>query len=346
MQGLRLGVLSGTLLLLAGAVVGCPAIHGDLCSTIACGDTLSDAGDAQPDVVDVPDADVDFCAWDRETAKSHAVAACARLVSCQGGFGDTTAGSPTGACIAQALMAYDCTVARVRPVRGATRAYWDCLWRARTCEAIDRCVFGKSAPLCPSGPNSGCSDNKVHVSCASNGAIARGNPCVATGRTCANTAAVGYCTGTSGLTCADTGCEGTQLHACDSGDAGVPLDRGFDCASFGAETCVDTAVGPACRVFSDRVCTPTKEVTCTGDVARGCPSGLEEEVDCAGLAGTSCTPTSTGDGWDVSRACGKTQCSGDACAGDTLQACVRGSVVPVDCTSLGLKACAYGACAP
>ena len=109
MNWCRNGVLLGAVLLLtAGVVIGCPSIQtGDVCGHILCGDG------AVIDAADGSDAEVDFCRWDRRIAQANAVEACTRLVTCQGGFGDTTNANATGACIANAILAYDCTAAPV-----------------------------------------------------------------------------------------------------------------------------------------------------------------------------------------------------------------------------------------
>jgi hypothetical protein len=142
--------------------------------------------------------------------------------------------------------------------------------------------------------------------------------------------------------CTGVACDVTKLRDC-SGGMGV---LGVDCAFLGGSDCVTTNAGPACVAAGD-ACAATAEVTCAAGVARGCPSGRGETVDCNALLGlptgapSACIATSTGAAWDVSRACQVADVGGcrESCDVTNLNACARGVPVSVDCSALGLDTC-------
>jgi hypothetical protein len=300
----------------------------------------------------------DFCQWDAATARALAARACAWLGACAGPLGSNAFGE----CLVNATLAFDCTANPNRPVLGATHAFWDHLWRASSCDGVTTAVE-------PASPRDTCGASGFpYVSCevganastriacpeGDGGTDLGREDCAALGQTCVVVGSGAVCAGSAG-SCGDAGgpfCEGTELHDCDS-DAG--LDLGVDCADFGAGTC---ASEEACVALGDAGCPPTTEVSCSGDVASGCPSGVPEQVDCSQVLGAtgSCNPAADGRGWDVSRACSVGPCGADSCAGTVLQSCARGAPVTLDCAQVGLGGCGliqfpgdpnqYAACGP
>ncbi|HWL88623.1 MAG TPA: hypothetical protein VNO21_22625, partial [Polyangiaceae bacterium] len=161
----------------------------------------TDFGDAGTPVPPPP-ADVDFCSWDSTTALGHAVESCTRLIACESGFG-TGSPSAVGECVKNALQAYDCTIAPNRPVQRQTQAFWQCLWKARTCSSDPQglntldCVY-PGAFLCGNSDYTTCGQDagtNVRVQCQTSGSTGLTDPCVSTGRTCDQANTGGLCTG-------------------------------------------------------------------------------------------------------------------------------------------------------
>ncbi len=286
----------------------------------------------------------DFCKWTTKEAADRATEACTRLAACDSPVGNNA----TGACIANATLAYDCLANPNFQVKGASHAHWDRLWQAKTCEDVDRAIFGGKASTCvimkDRLPFTTC-DRLARVDCQVTDHRLFGESCAASGRACDQVDGGGSvdCTGTDGHQCIDTRCDATRIHVCS--EAGV--DNGFDCTSFGAGTCAySDDAGPACVPSgTTTACTASGAVTCDGNVAVGCPTGTEVRVDCAALTGR-CAPTKGGKAYDVSRACTIARvndaggCSDDVCSGTQLIACVRGAQsTPIDCQALKLGAC-------
>lgn len=291
----------------------------------------------------------DFCTWKPAEAASRATEACARLAACDTPVGNNS----TGACIANATLAYDCLANPNYPVKHAAHDYWDHLWQAKTCDEVDKAIFGGKANPCAIMPGATAftlCDRFARVDCEVSGSRLFGESCAASGRTCdAVGSSSGDCTGTDGHKCTSTRCQSTRIHVC----ANSGVDNGFDCASFGAGTCTDSDAGggPACDPSgTTTACVATPAVSCEGNVAVGCPTGLEVRVDCTNITGR-CTPNALGSGntFDVSRACtipkavtdgGAGGCTDDLCQGAQLVACVRGAQsLPIDCAALKLGGC-------
>ncbi|WP_394850691.1 hypothetical protein LZC95_24940 [Pendulispora brunnea] len=315
------------------------------------------------------DKPINFCEWDQGTAALRAEHACTMLLSCQKGFA-ADAPNALGECMRRAIMAYDCQVAPNRPVKGKTRAFWDCLWRAKTCVAQDPTKENDVAECFKlddgSSPPTGCQqrdtdyvtcEGPLRAQCRAHSPQAEFDPCVATGQTCAVLPGNKVvCAGSSNGACASPGCDTTRLHTCS--DGGMPQDHGVDCANFGGEACmVASDAGPACKLSAPplpdggapepdasagEACPPSGQVVCAGGTARGCPTGIWETVQCEhmGLACTT-TPADVGDAFDVSRACGnRTAACPDDCDGEKLVACIRGAKLgAIDCANHGLGKC-------
>jgi hypothetical protein len=309
----------------------------------------SDAGDAtlaQDQTAPAIDAgQIDFCALDLDEAKRKARTACALLAACETPVG----ANATGRCLERALPAIGCTAARGQRVSGIALDYYRCLSRAKSCPEIEACVFGsKPAPTCGAVGEGGitqCLDS-TRVDCPSSGVKAAGESCAGAGRICSGEGSyLGACTGSGGLhACTRTGCEGTRLHLCADGgkpDAGT-RDDGFDCAPFGAGTCIEGTGLAACAPFASDGgaigCTPTADVLCiSGSVAQGCATGTQESIDCALFEGTCHPDAGRARAWDLARACDESPdaggCSEDRCGATGLTACVRGHRIEIDCAA-------------
>ena len=332
-----------------------------------CGDLLHSTDFTSDKTDTINTAPVNFCQWSLGEAQEHAVHACTMLLSCQNGL-SADAPNALGECIKRANLAYNCNVAPNRPVNGDTRKLWDCLWRAKSCVAPDptkendvascmKNADGNPPPaLCGEKAGFVRCDGPLRTECRTANAPGNFDPCVASGRTCVSTGDKTSCAGSSNPACTKTGCEGTKLHWCV--DGGPPQDHGVDCADFGAGVCDDPGDGgnPTCRLSppplpdagpaapdasAGPACTPTPKVQCEQNVAIGCPSGIQERVDC-GLLGLPCTTTEGGDAFDVARACGSpaATCT-DSCVGTKLHVCLRGGrdELEIDCKAHGLKDC-------
>ncbi len=317
--------------------------------------------DAGPSESGLDAAPYEICAPSPAEALTLAKRSCALLSACESPIGDNA----IGRCLPNAIVAYDCSVSPLRPNAGAAVAYWSCLAQAtalpdtdKACAAVHTCIYPEGVSTCPAtGAFTSCPGAvAARGDCESAGREPPSETCAATGRTCtANGPSEAYCTGGAGLGCTGARCAGTQLRAClgpgaitlPDGGKGT-LDEGFDCAAYGGGTCVQNATTASCKPASDKVCSPTANVKCEGNVAVGCPSGFEERVDCAALTGiknvtslprSTCSASTGGRAWDVSRACGisgsdgGSGCGRDECSGEKLVACVRGVQVTIDCAA-------------
>jgi hypothetical protein len=301
-----------------------------LAALVACGDVLHSTSDIRTACeIDAGQAGcgpsvVDFCAWSRPEAERQAARACAWLGACESPVG----GNAFGACVFQALLAYDCAANPNHRPKGAIARGWSCLAGVASCADVDRCVRPQ-----PSAP----------LACAA-------EPCVLWGKTCVATDGGAACTGGGGgLDCANgTGpqvCNGTAIHACGA-DGGDP---GIDCAATGAQACsgFPTASAPlwlACLPESDGgACAPSPGITCDdGGVAHACPTGATETLDCQALLGSpdACNAGAVDPAFDWSRACAlDLPCSDDACVGGSVNSCARGRTFAGDCAMAGLGPC-------
>jgi hypothetical protein len=303
--------------------------------------------------IDGTPAPPDFCTWDAGTAHANAAHACAWLGACRSPMGDTeqafARGNAFGACMINALLAYDCSINPNRRPKAATLAFWECMASAKTCGDVQHCVQPTGFNCNPPSDFTKCYGETVRLECTVEGGAASVENCAAWGQTCAGDPSFGVCAagaGEAGISCRVSGCTGTRLDWCP--EAGTNL--GVDCVNYGAQSCIatptDSGVLPACQAEKADACAPTLPVTCNGSKASGCPSGVGETVDCAALLGaSSCHVPEAGVApvpWDISSMChvDPPQCSVDECdGGNQLVACERGAKFTVDCASVGLGAC-------
>ena len=300
----------------------------------------------------------DFCQWSSAEARANAEHACAWLGACEGPLGNDA----YGACMFHALLAYNCAANPNHPVRGTTHAQWDCLWKVASCADVTACVFPRGAEGCDStgsacGTVGGSAPNNldVRVSCVA-GSTATGENCALWGQTCGfypagNVGGVCGAGGGASGGAADAGtacvseCEGTLLHDC----AGA-VDVGVDCADNGAArcggfssdswaACVPSAPGPSCAA--------SLTATCENGIAKSCPTGNEETVDCLELLQDvrACNAGTLSPSFDWSSPCAVVPqadagapCA-EICDGGSGVACYRGGTFAFDCADAGLGAC-------
>lgn len=300
---------------------------------------------------------LDFCAWTKVEARTRATRACAWLGACEGPLGENV----FGPCMLHAMWAYDCDLNPTMRPTGTTRALWACLAEVKSCGEVDRCVFGDEVTQCnavPSGTFTACgaggaSDTRVECGRPEKGPPIGVDPCRLTGRTCERLdESTGVCTGAQKKTCsAGRRCAGTSAVDCQSLGGGV-VDRGLDCAAFGAGACIEKNGDVACAPNADAgSCTrDALDVRCTNDgsTALGCVDGKEIVVDCTkiGPAVACDVDTEPVPTYDPLKACADRDPAGacavsaaDGCSGNTLHSCAQGIAFTIDCTSVGLGPC-------
>jgi len=352
-------VLSATSLALGAGLVACVDLFHStagilpLCEVDAQADGCAVA-EASVDAAEAgSDAAIDFCSWGPDLARANAQHACAWLGACESPMGDNA----FGACMVQALLAFDCASNPNHPVQGDVRKRWDCLWRAQSCADIDACVFQGERIACgSSGDYTSCAQDggDVRIECT-DGGTPHGESCALWGQTCASDGAQEVCAGASGsagLSCTNgvQECIGTALHDCQGS-----RDVGLDCAGNGAGQCAGFPAGSpqwvACVPLSDAgACTPDASVSCQDGIATSCPAGALETINCQELLGTqgACNPQDAAPPFDWTSACQVVApappCDGDAgesCDPDagTITSCARGVPFTVSCSDAGLGDC-------
>jgi hypothetical protein len=301
---------------------------------------------------------VDFCSWTSATAEQTAAHACAWLGACQTPLG----GNAFGACMFQAMLAYDCAANPNHLAKGETYRLWACLASVQTCDDVSRCVLpngavtcmGSDYVACVEAPGSSSPQSAFRIECTDAGY--HGENCALWGETCNPTTSGGTCGVGGGSGCADgrapSACTGSVL-ACSNGETA------FDCAGNGSQACaalpVGAASGFACvpdDAGAGAECTPDAMATCTGGVASTCPTGVPETVHCGALLGVgdtnaACASGPLNGGFDWTSPCVLTppECTADACGdggpgpSSTLVGCVRGAAAVLDCAAEGLGPC-------
>jgi hypothetical protein len=319
-----------------------------------CPPRVADAGAPMEAEATAPD----FCTWTSAVAQQTAAHACAWLGACQTPLGR----NGFGACMFQAMLAYDCAANPSHRVTGETYRLWACLASVQTCDDVSRCVLPGGSIGCQGSGYVTCAESSVatgsastvRVECSDAGAHAEN--CALWGEACNTTTAGGVCGAGGATACSDGGapsaCSGSAL-TCSNGEIA------FDCAGNGSRACtaapVSSTVGLACvpnDAAAGEGCTPDAMATCTGGVASSCPTGIPETIHCGTLLGVgdtnaACTSGPLGGGFDWTSPCALTppECTADAC-GDggsgpspTLVGCVRGAATALDCAGEGLGPC-------
>lgn len=308
------------------------------------------AGDANTAAADASADAVDLCALGGDPA-SRAKRACAWLGACEGAKDS----SRFGPCYLEALLAYDCRANPALRPRGDVARLWSCLAEIRSCDDVDRCVFGGPVPNCkeiPAGSFTSCAaGGAVRVQCAApgGGRPATVEPCALAGRTCTILdSSRSACTGAKGNDCpvGTSTCEGTSASRCVR-LAADDLDQGIDCAGYGDGRCV-SAAQPVCApsTAAPRCADIPGQMTCRGAVAHVCADSRDVAIDCARL-GLGCNTEKASPAVPSSACTGRADASTcldeDSCAGSALKSCAAGSFHTLDCAEVGLGACVQGA---
>lgn len=245
--------------------------------------------------------------------------ACARLSACfefdglRGGFDNCTSALPPVPFSSAGLGGL------AGLAGGGDDPVFECVLNAPDCDAAGRCI---NAGM-PSGPceDRGC-EGDILRSCA--GEVAVAYDCSEIGETCIESEPGSAQCGRP-ASCPEriSMCrDGRPVYCSDDIEWEAPCD--LDCVVDRDQAlCIDTT-GSAC----DR---GTPSARCDGNEAINCPFGFETRTSCP--SGT-CQVTSDGALCVVPRAC-----SMSTCEGDTLVACVRGRLVPVDCAEVGARTC-------
>jgi hypothetical protein len=285
-------------------------------------------------------------------AKKRAREACVYLGASIGTLGSAAFGK----CYLQALRAFDCKVDPARAPLGKKYALYKCLGAAKTKAAANTCVFGATVPR-------PCGLNATSTECGENSVVAQpanprpreteryrcvdvrvnGETCLLTGRRCRyNGAGVSYCGGTGEIDCA-TGCDGSNLQYCIGGNSS---DNGRDCALEGDGNCGVSGSTFDCRP-SDLglgACT-TGALACDGDVVEKCIGARRVRVDCGRFGYTCRLPTTGLPPATLEEYCAPPvsgTCT-ESCSGTTLQSCLLGGSITVDCTTVpGMTRCVPG----
>jgi hypothetical protein len=226
----------------------------------------------------------DFCAWSHTEARVHARHACAWLGACQ----PPAADGAFGACMVQALLAYDCAANPNHQAKGKAHDLWDCLSAAATCGDVAACTG--AAATDDGGPpclRSGCYDSRLRwcmqgedigLDCAGNGAQRCDgfpDPSMAAWVACIPESDAGVCTLSY-----DALCVGGSARSCATGIAET-----IDCQSLlevpGA--CVPGPIAhdfdwtSPCQVVPPQCTTDT----CVDGGVSSCARGAPFAVDCA-----------------------------------------------------------------
>jgi hypothetical protein len=320
---------------LLGGFIGCVDLFHSTDFETACGaDAHACSKEAGQD-----SGPQNFCKMSSAQARSLALHACAWVGACTAPFDQ----NDFGACMIDAILAYDCSANPNYPVAlGPLHDYWQAVGAATTCEEVRNAILpgsGTEIVKCPEGFACTGPQRNVNVECHSG--IGQPEACLVEGRVCNGpNGCIPPGTGDAGTSCKTSKCDGTVLHDCEEG-----VDMGYDCAYFGGQTCVEGATGPACTPsFTEGAGTschlPTKTVSCSGGAATSCPSGQRVSVDCTLLTGKStCVAGTPKPSWDIAAQCqGNGGCT-RGCNGDTLIGCGQNAKFEVSCSQQGLGAC-------
>jgi len=297
----------------------------------ACG--AKDAGRAEARVEAGPPPPINFCKWSPVEARSRAEHACAWLGACSVPFDH----NGFGQCMIDAILAYDCEANPNQTVTpGPLHDLWQTLATARSCAEVTAAVNPMAVRCDTTGFGCGTSsDPHVAVECLDGGGGAE--TCLVEGRVCTG---AGACVPPKAAAqCHVSKCESNVLHDCE-GNA----DLGYDCTPFGAGTCMVSPVGPTCEPTFARgttsSCTPSFDVTCTGNKATACATGQSVSIDCTLLTGAStCKPGTPAPEWNVAVQCQGPGCSAGCQGTDMLLGCAQGASFSTSCSKSGLGAC-------
>lgn len=237
------------------------------------------------------DAGTDFCAWDAGTAYVNAGIACTWLDTCEGAFED----NDFGECIVRALLAYDCA-ASTNHVSGQTKAMWDELWQAKSCDDVARIVSPGAPPMCP--PNKFGCNSTTRFACTDAGAALL-EVCPLWGQGCDPNAGCQGCLGCFDDDAGEAGacvpadaatCQGDLATSCPSG-----VTETVNCAELlqQSNTCHSGPLNPSRGATSPCYVDAGSDAACVegcsaNNVLTACARGVAISFDCAGNIDASC----------------------------------------------------------
>lgn len=301
--------------------------------------------------------------------------ACAWLGACASPMGFNAFGS----CMVQATMAFDCAANPNHLAIGRVRDLWACLAQASSCPQVSECLFPQGVPPCSAAGTTACggspldgaaSTSTIRIECGSAAGEDGGAPsaepsgeenCQLWGSICVSDGGSASCGNAAGLVCGtgeivDICTPPSQVSWCGPNSEGALQAAWIDCAGNGAGRCNGFPSGGeaqwvSCVPSSDAgqagACAPSLSVTCENGVARSCPTGESETVDCAAILGdpgnaSACNAALRLDPpFDWTTPCGflPSQCDADTCDGSILTSCARGASFSVDCRQENLGDC-------
>lgn len=305
---------------------------------------VPDAAEASTQDTSAP---AELCAGSSAEAKKLASEVCVNLGVCTKGLGDNA----LAPCYRAALQAYDCESFPNRKLKKGSKRYdyYRCLASAKTCEAVQACIWPATVPpLCTNAGSACPSTTNVRSECLAQSPATTAESCVAEGRQCSTDITNGLigCTGPEGFSCTTSGCNGTKLSDCVAvPETSASIDRGYDCADRGSGTCGKgggTSKGPAC-VPDGPSC--SGRVTCVGSIARGCVDSKTDAVDCGAL-GLRCPLGANSpavivpsDPLAFCEPVDPTPCEPERCDGSNVQSCVDSFRFAYDCAAGGHGTC-------
>ncbi len=218
---------------------------------------------------------------------------------------------------------------------------WILCGLAGDCASFEACMLGgHPSTYCDTHPEGSC-DGDTLVICAGVNIFL---DCRLYGLRCVPTATSATCS--SGATCLGTGnveeCQGNRLVACAPG--GSPTN-GADCSRATAGgVCLANGEHAAC-VPGSTCSVPDSSWRCDGNIAAWCYLGRDHRVDCTAVNNGRCVLPGSGVDLQLADSCvpPDAECdpirSIDRCHGTSVEACVAGHWVTVDCRSIGFATC-------
>jgi len=214
--------------------------------------------------------------------------------------------------------------------------------QATTCDAFRSCeIGGRPVDYCTAHPAGSC-DGDTLVFCGTAYALAL--PCSDYGVHCRTDGTTSTCT--SGETCVDAAhgseCADNRLVYC-TANSGTP--SGLDCTlGLAGGVCATDSTGATC--VSSTPCTnASSSPRCDGNVAASCSNGHDRRIDCALANHGHCVlPVNPGahtleDLCIPDDAVCDPSTAADRCSGPSIEACVAGRWIDVDCRSVGFTTC-------
>jgi hypothetical protein len=215
---------------------------------------------------------------------------------------------------------------------------------AGSCAAFDTCLLGGLSPdYCATHPALSCNGDTL-IECSMLYAYGLGIDCRQYGLRCTTVGTGAGCSDGTPCTASSpaSACNGNRLELCGMGLATNQIS-GEDCAlTIAGGVCSATDGGAAC--VPPTTCATSDLPHCEGNVAAWCLGGYETRVDCTEVANGRCAPTDAGI-YELSWLCVPSgavcdpRITPDHCNGTSIESCVQGQIVDVDCASIGFTTC-------